>query len=164
MSLLYIIRPAKCLIVFARNFLSIMFLCNLKSNFVYFFFVSYQKLLRKSKWTWLMYVHLIYIHMILYFFPGPNYPLVCQKILHRKICLQVCILFSLYFADCSINTGSGGSNIYQVRMLSKFQYIIWRVFLWIFCKDFTTIFHKMSNSHLTSFLQIEEYNYISNGV
>ena len=27
-----------------------------------------------------------------------------------------------------------------------------------------TIFHKMCNSHLTSFLQIEEYNYISNGV
>ena len=140
MSLLYIIRPAKCLIVFARNSLSIMFLCNLKSNFVYFF-VSYQKLLRKSKWTWLIYdirSFNIPIRMILYFFPGPNYPLVCQKILHRKICLQVCILFSLYFTDCSINTGSGGSNIYQVRMLSKFQYIIWRVFLWIFCKDFTT--------------------------
>ena len=61
MSLLYIIRPAKCLIVFARNSLSIMFLCNLKSNFVYFF-VSYQKLLRKSNWTWLIYVHLIYIY------------------------------------------------------------------------------------------------------
>ena len=59
---LYIIRPAKCLIVFARNSLSIMFLCNLKSNFVYFF-VSYQKLLRKSKWTWLIYVHLIYIYV-----------------------------------------------------------------------------------------------------
>ena len=102
--------------------------------------------------------------MILYFFPGPNYPLVRQKILHRKICLQVCILFSLYFTDCSINTGSGGSNIYQVRMLSKFQYIIWRFFYEFFARILLLYFTKMSNSHLTYFLQIEEYNYISNGV
>ena len=97
--------------------------------------------------------------MILYPFPGPNYPLVRQKILHRKICLQVCILFSLYFTDCSINTGSGGSNIYQVRMLSKFQYIIW-FFYEFFARILLLFFHKMSNSHLTYFLQIEEYNYI----
>ena len=47
-------------------------------------------------------------------FVGSYYSLVCQEILHRKICLQIRLLFSLHSAHCSIDSGVGGPDFHQV--------------------------------------------------
>ena len=45
---------------------------------------------------------------------GPRYSLVCQEILHRELCEQVCLLLPLHLAHRSPYPGFGRQNIYQV--------------------------------------------------
>ena len=51
---------------------------------------------------------------------GPCYSLVCQEILHRELCEQVCLLLPLHLAHRSSHSGSGRQNIYQVHKLKIF--------------------------------------------
>ena len=50
--------------------------------------------------------------------PGSHYSLVCQEILHRELCEQVCLLLPLHLTDRPPHPGTGGQNIYQVRIFS----------------------------------------------
>ena len=49
-------------------------------------------------------------------FVGSYYSLVCQEILHRKICLQIRLLFPLYSPHCATNPCFSWSHLYQVSL------------------------------------------------